>query len=101
MDVIEKQPAEKFAVSLDFTNRLPTGLTISSGTVTAKEIPNGAANTNVYVTGTLSTTNTTAAATVQAGEDGKIYQLTYTVTLSDTTTVLAEDFLLKVRKPKP
>ena len=80
MDVVEKKPAEKFAVSIDFTDRLPSGATISSGTVTAKIVETGAADTSVYASGTLTTTTTTAAATLQAGSDGAKYVITYLLT---------------------
>lgn len=100
MDTINKQPAEKYTVSIDFTGRLPASVTVSSGIVSAIKVSTGETDTSVYSSASLVTTNTTASAILQAGVDGQSYQVTFTVTLSDGS-ILVEDALLKVRKAKP
>lgn len=99
MEIINKQPAEIFPVSIDFTGRLPEGITVASGTVSAVDQTTLSADASVYQSGTLSTTTTTATARLKAGVDGRNYVVTYTVTLSDGS-ILVEDILLKVRKAR-
>jgi hypothetical protein len=100
MDIIVKQPAEKYSISIDFTGRLPTAITVSSGTLSAINQTTMQEDTNVYVSSSLSTTTTTASTTIQNGNDGTNYLLTFTVTLSDGS-ILQEDVLLKVRRARP
>lgn len=92
---IRKQSNEKYPVLVDFTNNLPSTTTISSATSAAYDLKD---NSNVSATLINATTNTTTGVTVklQAGTTSKKYKITVTATLSDSFSVLEEDFYLEI-----
>jgi hypothetical protein len=91
-----KQVSEVKTLAVEWSTALNTGVTISSGTVTAIRL-----DTGVSVSGTLLTTTTLTISgtktvfTVQAGVAGVVYQLTLTVTLSNGN-VLKEEATMAV-----
>jgi hypothetical protein len=92
-----KQVAEKLTIALDWTTRLDTGVTVSSGTVSAKRLDTGADVTSTFLaSSTLSVSGAKTSCTIQAGSDGVTYQLTYLLTLSNGN-ILEEDTLIEVR----
>ena len=95
LDKISKQPAEKFPFAIDFTGRLPSGLTISSATVTATVYQGGASASSV-LEGSPVVANNVVTIKVKDGSDGVMYKITFTVALSDNFSVLEEDILMEV-----
>lgn len=98
METVTKQPAEKWQISYDFgaAGRLPEGASLSSVVVSAFEVQTDEVSA-VHGTGAIDETK--AVVFIQGGVDGKVYQVTFTVTLDDTS-ILQEDFLLKVVRKK-
>ena len=91
-----KQPAEKFPISIDFTNRLPSGLTISTVTLAALDLSTNSDVTTTIFGGTSGTVSgNKATGTVRAGTNGHAYKLTITATLSDSS-ILEEDLNMSV-----
>jgi hypothetical protein len=90
-----KQPTETYTVGVDFADKLPTGASVSTGTVTAID-PAG-----VDVSGTvLSDTSVTVSGTkalirVLAGVHGLAYRLKFVCTLSNGD-VREKDLLMSV-----
>lgn len=95
MNTFSKQPSETYTIGIDFTGKLPTGATLSSGTVAAVD-PAG-----VSASGTvLSSTSATIVANearikVLAGTHGYDYRIRFTCTLSNAD-ILEEDVLMRV-----
>lgn len=93
------QPNEKQPISIDYSvaDSLPSGATVSSGTVAAYEMPDNA-NANSILGSTTATTTTTSTkvfVTAPATSNGKKYKITFTTTLSDTS-ILIEDVELRI-----
>lgn len=100
MDTFIKQPTERIGYGPDFTDRLPTGATVSSATIVAINLATGSADNSVLASTTATISGNIAYATLINGVDGKDYQISWTCTLSDSS-ILVEDALLKVRKARP
>jgi|TARA_R100000482_G_scaffold113838_1_gene56559 hypothetical protein len=73
---IEKDPFAVLDFSLDFTNWMPTGDTISSITVTAETISGDAAP---LVIDSTNNTNYVATANISGGTAGNIYNVEYKI----------------------
>jgi hypothetical protein len=97
MDTLNKQPAEKYGVSINFASRLPESVTVVSGVVSAINAKTLEADTTVYGASALVIEGAAATAIIQNGISGNKYQLTYTVTLSDGS-ILQEDIKLVVKR---
>lgn len=81
---IEEPSASKRAVTLNYAAQLPSGVTISSCTVTALDMyANTSASILASSTATLTDSNTKASVRVQNATAGKKYKLTFTAVLSD------------------
>lgn len=100
METILKQPAERYGYGPDFTNRLPTGATLSSGTIRAIDLSTNSTDNSILASTTATITGNVAYATLVNGVDGKDYQITWTCTLSDSS-ILVEDAILKVKLARP
>lgn len=86
--IIHKQPSETLNVSMDFSNWLSSGVTLSSPSVSES-------------TGDITITNTTVsgqtvAFTIAGGTHGKTYRIEVAVDTSESESLLG-DGLLKVR----
>lgn len=92
----EKQPSESYTIEIEFLNRLPSGTTISSGTVSATDLSTSFFDNSVLASTTATISGTKAKAKVQAGTNGKNYKLTFLTTLSDSS-ILEEDVEMRVR----
>jgi hypothetical protein len=91
-----KQPAEKYTIAFDFTDRLPPDRTMSSAAITAIRTDTGAdATSTVIDTPTASISGFQVKFTVKAGTTAIDYKCTATVTL-DNAHILEEDVLMKV-----
>jgi hypothetical protein len=94
---IEKQSADIRSRSIDFSKKVPDGVTIESATVLCVV---AATNENVSDDMLASTTATisgsVAAFVVLGGENGELYKITVTATLS-TGDILTADLFMRVR----
>ena len=98
--VVQKQPSERFPVAISYANRLPSGVSLASATVAAIRLDDQseASSTLLYST-TAQVSGTDVVVGLQAGTDGKDYQVTVTATLSTGSPAyrLEDDFLVQVR----
>jgi hypothetical protein len=79
---LEKEPAEKFPVTVNFTRDLATGETVSSCVVTARNARTGAATTGAVCSGSAQVVTPNVSQTIFAGTDGDTHILTFTATSS-------------------
>jgi len=95
MNTFSKQPSETYTIGIEFAGKLPTGATIVSGTVSAKDQAN-IDQTATVLSGTSATIlGTEALIKVLAGTHGQNYRIKFLVTLS-TSDLLEEDVLMRV-----
>ena len=98
--VVEKQPSERFPVTVSYANRLPAGTALLSGTVSAVRLDTGAdASSTLLYSTTVTVSGTDAVVRLQAGTAGLDYQVTVSVTLDTGSPayLLEDDFLVQVR----
>ena len=93
---LEKQPSENKPLAINFTGKLPAGLALASGTVSAVRLDTGAADNSILASTTLTISGAKAILRYLGGSAGVDYKITALVTLTDTVTVLEEDVLLHV-----
>lgn len=100
METFSKQSAEKYLIGVDFAEKLPTGASVSSGTVSAVNTSTGLdATVEVLESATAIIVGTQAQAFVKAGDAGIDYKITFLVLLTPGSPVptLEEDILMQVR----
>lgn len=95
MNEFTKQPAETYTIGVEFLGKLPSGASLSGGSVNAFDPAGADVSSSV-----LSSTNVTIAGTqaqvrVLAGHHGTDYRLRLRVTLSNSD-VLEEDVVMHV-----
>lgn len=93
---MKKQSAERRTRTIDFSDRVPSGVTISSATVACVK-----ASTLELVNDMLASTTATVSGgnvsfTVLGGESGVDYRITVTATLSDSEVVTG-DVMMRVQ----
>jgi hypothetical protein len=92
-----KRPSEAFSIGLEWASKLPTGVTLSSGIMSAVDRTTGADVTGDVLASPAATVNGTQASfTGIAGASPTDYLITQTVTLSDGS-VRVQEVLLQVR----
>lgn len=96
LESFDKQPGENFPFAVEFSGRLPAGLSLASGTVAAVVYSTGVTDNSVLNSLSATIVETQAIARVKAGTDGATYKITFTVTLSDGS-ILEEDVLMNVK----
>ena len=97
MEQFIKQPGESYFIGFDFVNRLPSGATLSSGTVAAIDLEDLSTQSTIVLASTTATiSGTTAKVKVQAGTHDRKYKITFSVTLS-SAEVLQEDVVMQVQ----
>jgi hypothetical protein len=90
-----KQPSESYTVGVDFADKLPTGVTVANGTVTAID-PAGTDVSGIVLSDTSATiSGTKALIRVLAGVHGLAYRLKFVCTLSNND-VREKDLLMSV-----
>jgi len=95
MNTFTKQPSEAFTTGLEFSGKLPTGESLSSGTVTAYD-PAGTDVSSTVLSGTTATiSGTQALIKVWAGTHGVDYRIKFVLTLTNGD-ILEEDLTMKV-----
>ena len=90
----DKQPSEEFFIAVDFSDRLATGETISSKTVTAINIATGVdATTTIIESSSIDGDNINIK--VAAGITGNDYKITILINTSGSN-ILEEDVVMHV-----
>lgn len=92
---IIKQPLESYTVGFEFAGKLPSGVTLTSGTVSAMNIGSGATDNTVLASTTATISGTQAVVKVQGGVNGQMYRVTFLLTLSNGD-ILEEDLEMQV-----
>ena len=95
---IEKTTAEAYTFAIDYAGRLPSGASVSSGTVAAVDQDGNdesGGGTPVIASTTATISGTEARVKVQNGTNGERYKLTFTTTLS-TSDVLVDTVWMRV-----
>lgn len=90
-----KQPAESYTIAVEFLGKLPSGVSLSSGTISAVRLDTGATDNSVLASTTATIVGTQARVRVQAGTGGIDYKLTFLCTLSNGD-LLEEDVVMEV-----
>jgi hypothetical protein len=81
--MLEKLSSERWGVGFDFTGKLPTGASISSGTATATDLSdNSDVSATLLVSTTASISGNVATVRLQSGTKGRKYLVLLTVVLS-------------------
>lgn len=96
LESFSKQPSENYVIALDISERLPSGASIISSTVSAANYIAGIMDNSVIDTLLAVIVGTQAKVRVKAGSTGTTYKITFTLTLSDGS-VLEEDVLMVVK----
>jgi hypothetical protein len=96
MQIFRKQPDEIYPVTIDFSARLPTGLTISSAAGSVTNLATDASENAMLSSTTLTVSSGNVTGKVTGGSHGTDYRITFKATLSDSS-VLEEDLLMQVR----
>lgn len=92
----QKQPAEAYPIAIDYTNRLPSGLTLASGTVSGTNLATGSADNSVLSSTTATLDGNKLKVKIQAGAHGTDYKITFLAALSDSS-VLEDEIIMQVR----
>jgi hypothetical protein len=97
IDEFVKHPSEIIVKTVSYSDRLPSGVTVSSATIAAKDL-HDASNVSSTVLGSTSgsTTSSATSFTAKAGTDGRDYLITVSSTLSDTEKFV-DQILMHVR----
>jgi hypothetical protein len=95
VNFFEKQPSETYTIAVEFSGKLPTGASLSTGTVSAVRTDTGATDNSVLASQTLTISGTQAKVRVLGGLAGVSYKLTFLLTLS-TGEILDEDVTMGV-----
>jgi hypothetical protein len=80
---LEKQPAEKLTIGIDFANDLGDGETISSADVSAIDLSDGSDAGSIILDGTENISGSVVTQKIKAGDDGHRYKITFKATTSD------------------
>ena len=94
MNYFYKQPSEVFVIAVDFVQRLATGETITSKTVTAIELKHNADKTSTVIDSFI-IDGTAIDIKVKAGTDGISYKITIKAVTSGSNT-LEEEVIMYV-----
>ena len=98
MSLFTKQPAEQYRIAVEFAGKLPTGLSLVSGAVSAIRLDTGADQSATVLGSTIATIiGTQASVLIKAGAGGVQYKITLSVVLSDAdASILEEDIVMSV-----
>lgn len=99
MNKIIKKSGEIFFIASDWENREPviSGATLSSGTVTAKNLETDEVVTTDLTSNTVTISSYIAKTKILAyGASGQNFLVSQTITFSDTTKLI-EDFYISIR----
>ncbi len=79
---LEKQPAEKLTIGIDFANDLGDGETISSAVITAIDLSDGSDAGSIILDGTENISGSVVSQKIKAGDDDSRYKITIKATTS-------------------
>jgi hypothetical protein len=92
-----KQSAERRTRSIDFADKIPATVTLSSATGVAVIASTGEVVTgSILASGTGTISGTTASFVIMGGSNGVDYKITVTATLS-SSDILTADIMLRVK----
>lgn len=95
MNQFSKQPNEIFPVSMDFSNSLDTGETISSKSVIAYNATNEVVTSTIVAASSI--VDNTVKVTVKDGTSGTRYKITIRITTSNSN-IYEEDIFMYVKE---
>ncbi len=91
-----KQPSEIYPIAFNYAGQLPGGVTISSGTLSARNASTGADASALVLDSTAAAIDgVNVVARVKSGVAGIDYQLNFLVYLSDAS-VLEDNMVMRV-----
>jgi hypothetical protein len=94
---LDKQPAEKLTIGVDFANDLGAGEIIAGAAVGAVDLSDGSAAGGIVLDGSYSISGSTVSQTVKAGDDGKRYKITIRA-ITDAPHVFEADIIMTVHE---
>ena len=94
---MRKQPAERRTYTVDFSNKVPSAVTIASAAVAVVDPDTLESHNSMLASTTGTVSGDTVSFVVLGGEDGREYKITVTATLS-SADILTADILLSVRE---
>jgi len=81
-----KTSTEQYPLTLDYTGQLPTGVTLSTATITATKRSDGTSDTSIVESTTPTPASTTVTIQFKAGTSGEKYLVKVAMTTSDGFT---------------
>jgi len=96
---IIKAPSETYPVTIDYTDRLPSGATIASGTAAIYDFLDDSSATSTMIPGSVTATSPNLTFDLLAGTAGKDYLLVVTATITGSKP-LVDFFRVRVVQPK-
>lgn len=90
-----KQPFEEYNIAIEYSGKLPSGTSLSTGTVSAVDTSTGATDNSVLSGTSATIAGTQAKIKVIAGVANKKYAISFKVTLNDGQK-LEDDVLMHV-----
>lgn len=97
LEAFDKHSSESYTKAIDYADRLPSGTSISSVSVSAIDLSNGTSAPSVVGSGSVS--GTSALVPVLGGTDGHSYLITATLTLSNANTLVGQLEMRIVDRP--
>lgn len=97
MDSVAKSQQEIIPHSVDWTNRIPSTLTITSATASGYILPERETTATLFASANATISGKITSWTLQNGTDGEDYILVFKATASDST-IYTQSQLLKVRQ---
>lgn len=95
MNKYVKQPSEAYYISIDFSNKLPSGATLATGTATGVDLVTQLTDDTILSSTTGQISGSTLSVKVIGGSHGKTYLVRVAAILSDSS-VLNEQVLVHV-----
>lgn len=93
-----KKPGEKFKISIDFVNSLPTGASLSTATISAIDDESNNISNIVLNTTTGVISGTKVFVFLKDGTEGMRAHIKVKVFLDDNYTELEENLLMKINE---
>lgn len=95
MNTFSKQPNETYSIAVEFAGKLPSGASLSSGTVAAYDAQGTNVSASTLVSTSVTVSGTQARTKVFGGIHGQEYRIQLQMILTNAD-LLEEDVLMKV-----